>query len=307
MAQFLQLPPYADPSWWKIRLNTCDQKDIQIFIQKVMWRTAYSVVQCHLNLPIQHDLPITYLDVTAMEYAFYRPRLHTYVQHIVKKFNAFENNQDVVKRSDLVKLASDAVIRDLCQSANHPLLVSTSSKKRKNKNEGAVETILSDTVLSSSVNNYGNVMNSQLNSLVLLSLQLGLEEQYNMTSLLKTPCRAYLPESMYYFVKQLPSSTITWTTKLKLLLYLEFHNDLHDLSPITAREKYNLQSNSEWIILDFPLHRPAFPDLVYTILYERTGLYRLIPVLWEQVLAFLGPGRFFCSVENIYSILNFEF
>ncbi|KAF0737451.1 hypothetical protein Ae201684P_006304 [Aphanomyces euteiches] len=118
LAQFLQLAPYDSSHWWRTH-GTSALSLVRPVLSKIVWRTRSQYVIKSLKLPSQTILPTTYIPMSAIEFAAYRPHFEKYIKDVRKRIASFEGNDQVIALSELRQILNHPAVLSLCKGASH--------------------------------------------------------------------------------------------------------------------------------------------------------------------------------------------
>ncbi|ETV84301.1 hypothetical protein, variant 1 [Aphanomyces astaci] len=125
VAHFLQLAPYDSSQWWR-QQGPAALLLIQPVLDQIVWRTSSGHVSHSLQLPTQTILPTTYVELSAIEFAAYRPHFERYIHDIRKRMASFEDNAAHLSLAELKQLLHHPAVLSLCKGASHVSLLTKS-------------------------------------------------------------------------------------------------------------------------------------------------------------------------------------
>ncbi|KAF0712803.1 Aste57867_4669 [Aphanomyces stellatus] len=118
VAQFLQLAPYDSSHWWR-KHGDVALSLVQPVLDDIVWRTPSHHVTQSLQLPGQTILPTTYVSMTAIEFAAYRPQFEKYIKDVRKRIANFEDNERPIAMNELRQVLNHPAVLGLCKGASH--------------------------------------------------------------------------------------------------------------------------------------------------------------------------------------------
>ncbi|ETV91452.1 hypothetical protein, variant [Aphanomyces invadans] len=123
VAQFLQLAPYDSSTWWLQHDIAVALELVQPILDQIVWRTSSQHVSRSLQLPSQTILPTTFVQLSAIEFAAYRPHFERYIKDIRRRIASFKGNTSLITLHELRQLLHHPAVLNLCKGASHVSLL----------------------------------------------------------------------------------------------------------------------------------------------------------------------------------------